>query len=177
MLLPILQNTPRWVFALLFALIWLGLRQTVTRQMKLSRVLLPALGLTAFSLYGVLSAWPTQPLVLLCWLAAAAGLGWAVAQQPVPPGTCYDPDQHRFTLPGSLLPLLTMLGLFLTKYVVGVAMAMQADWVHEAAFPILCSAVYGGFSGLFAGRAWRLWRLALRTDRAALQWNLSSPRS
>ncbi|WP_051443429.1 DUF6622 family protein [Curvibacter gracilis] len=175
MFLQILQNTPRWVFALFIALLWLGLRQTLTRQMGLKRVLLPALGLTAFSLYGVLSAWPTQTLTLLCWLLAAGSTGWWVQRQPLPAGTRYDPDQQRFTVPGSWVPLATMLGLFMTKYVVGVALAVQAGWVHEAGFPIVCSAVYGGFSGLFMGRVARLWALALRTDRAARQWDASSP--
>ena len=175
MFLQILQGTPRWVFVVFIALLWLGLRQTLGRQMKLQRVLLPALGLTALSLYGVLSAWPTQPATLLCWLLAACVIAWGVQRQPAPAGTRYDPDQQRFTVPGSWVPLATMLGLFVTKYVVGVGLVMHADWVHEAGFPLVCSAVYGGFSGLFIGRVWRLWALALRIDRAARQWDASSP--
>lgn len=175
MLLQILQHTPRWVFALFIALLWLGLRQTLSRQMTLTRVLLPALGLTAFSLYGVLSAWPTQTLTLLGWLVAAATAGAWVLRQALPAGTHYDPDQHRFTVPGSWVPLVTMLGLFMTKYAVGAALAVQAAWVQDASFPFVCSAVYGAFSGLFVGRVWRLWALAVRTDRAARQWDVSSP--
>ena len=175
MFFQIIQNTPRWVFALFIALLWLGLRQTLSRQMTLKRVLLPALGLTAFSLYGVLSAWPTQPLTLLCWLLAAGGTGWWVQHQPLSAGTRYDPDSQRFTMPGSWVPLATMLGLFMTKYVVGVALAVHAGWVQEAGFPLVCSAVYGGFIGLFMGRVGRLRALALRTDRAARQWDASSP--
>lgn len=174
MFLQILQNTPRWVFAVFFALLWLGLRQSLSRQMRLKRVLLPALALTALSLYGVLSAWPTQPMTLLCWLLAAIATGWGVQRQPVPEGTRYDPDQQRFTVPGSWVPLAAMMGLFLTKYGVGVALVMQADWVHEAGFPLVCSAVYGGFSGLFMGRVGRLWALALRIDRATPQRDASS---
>lgn len=175
MYLQILQNTPRWVFALFIALLWLGLRQTLSRQMGLKRLLLPAMALTAFSLYGVLSAWPAQALTLLCWMLAAGVTGWSVLRRALPAGTHYDPDAQRFAVPGSWVPLAAMMGLFMIKYVVGVAMAVHADWVHEAGFPILCSAVYGGFSGLFLGRAGRLWLLALRTDRAARQWDASSP--
>ncbi|MDD0840788.1 hypothetical protein PSQ40_19585 [Curvibacter sp. HBC61] len=174
MLLLLLQNTPRWVFALFVALLCLGLRQTVTRQMKPSRVLLPALGLAGFSLYGVLSAWPTQPLSWLCWTALAGATATWVARAPLPAGTHYDPDLRRFTVTGSWVPLAGMMGLFLAKYTVGAALALQTAWVQDAAFPWVGSAVFGAFSGLFLGRVLRLWRLALHTDRAARAWATST---
>jgi hypothetical protein len=99
MLLQIIQNTPRWVFALFFALLWLGLRQTLSRQMSLQRVLLPALALTALSVYGLMSAWPSSTVVLLCWLKATLTVVWLVRRQPLPDGASYDPDLKRFTVP------------------------------------------------------------------------------
>ena len=43
MLLQILANTPKWVFALFAALLWLGLNQLLTRRLGLSRItLLPS---------------------------------------------------------------------------------------------------------------------------------------
>ena len=38
MLLQILANTPKWVFALFAALLWLGLSQLLTRRVGLSRI-------------------------------------------------------------------------------------------------------------------------------------------
>lgn len=174
MLLQIIQNTPRWVFALFFALLWLGLRQTLSRQMSLQRVLLPALALTALSVYGLMSAWPSSTVVLLCWLKATLTVVWLVRRQPLPGGASYDPDLKRFIVPGSVAPLISMMGLFLTKYVVGAALAMQASWAQGAGFAVGCALVYGAFSGLLLGRAWRLCTLAWQTERAASRWALSS---
>jgi len=175
MLMPVLHNTPFWVFILFFGLLALGLRQTQTRVMKPVRVLGPALGLSVFSLYGVLSTWPTHPLTLACWLGAALAVGLALAHLPPPHGAQFDPDQRRFTVPGSLVPLAAMLGLFMAKYVLGAAQALHADWVQQPTLALLCATGLGAFSGIFAGRAGRLWRLAVQTERAARQWALSTP--
>jgi len=60
-----------------------------------------------------------------------------------------------------------MMGIFFTKYVVGVLLAMHPELGHQATFEIGISALYGAFTGIFAGRAIRLWRLAIHADRTA----------
>ena len=47
MLLQILANTPKWVFALFAALLWLGLSQLLTRRVGLSRITGLAIGMSA----------------------------------------------------------------------------------------------------------------------------------
>lgn len=74
MLLQILANTPKWVFALFAALLALGLSQLLTRRVGLARVTALALGMCAFSLYGTVSAFNAVPLALLAWLASAAAV-------------------------------------------------------------------------------------------------------
>ena len=68
--------------------------------------------------------------------------------------------------PGSAVPLALMMGIFFTKYAVGVLLAMHPELRHQMGFALGISALYGGFSGIFAARALRLWTLALRSDRA-----------
>ena len=50
----------------------------------------------------------------------------------------------------------------LTKYGVGVELAMQPRLVTDSGFVLPVAAAYGVFNGLFTGRAARLWRLALQ---------------
>ena len=64
MLLQILANTPKWVFALFAALPWLGLNQLLTRRLGLSRITLLAVGMAAFSFYGTVSAFSAVPTAL-----------------------------------------------------------------------------------------------------------------
>ena len=164
MLIQILQHTPKWVFVLFAALLWLGLSQMLTRTVRFKRIALQAIGLTGFSLYGVASAFPDISLALLVWLASSGAMFAIVMQRPVPSGTRYDSWQQRFTLPGSALPLVLIMGLFCIKYAVGVTLALQPALARELTLALACSATYGAFSGVFAARAARLWRWALRQD-------------
>jgi len=168
MLLQILANTPKWVFVLFAALLWLGLSQLLTRRVGLSRITGLAIGMSAFSLYGTVSAFAGVPMALLAWLAGAAAVFALLAGRAAPLGTRYDAATHRFTVPGSAVPLAVMMGIFLTKYAVGITLGMQPAVARDLLFALAVSAVYGAFSGVFAARAARLWRLAMAQERQLL---------
>lgn len=170
MLLQILTQTPKWVFFVFVALLWLGCSQMIMREVRLGRVLGVAVGMAAFSLYGTLAAFGasgrTLPLVLGAWLAGAAlAFAWTRSRQ-VPADTRYDSARHIFAMPGSALPLALMMGIFLTKYAVAVAVALDPALAAGPRFALGVSTLYGLFSGAFAGRAARLWRLASGAGRA-----------
>lgn len=165
MLNQILANTPRWVWGLLLALLWLGLSQAVSRTASLRRITFMPLAMTGLSLYGTVTAFGTDPQVLLVWLCASGLISALVLQQALPAATRYDPATRRFTLPGSWVPLLLILGIFVTKYVVGTVTALQPTLARDAAFVLGFSALHGAFSGVFLARAARLWQLALQIDR------------
>lgn len=169
MLYQILANTPRWVWVLLLALLWLGLSQAVSRTASLKRITVLPLAMTGLSLYGTVTAFGADPQVLLVWLGAGSLAMTAVLRQALPGSTRYDPATQRFTLPGSWLPLSLMMGIFMTKYLVGAVSAMQPALVHDAAFSLSLSALYGAFSGVFLARAVPLFRLALKLDRSESQ--------
>jgi hypothetical protein len=165
MLNQIILNTPRWVWLLLLALLWLGLSQTLTRTVSLKRLTLTPLAMTALSLSGVVGTFGAGA-ALLVWLLVAALSATLLALQALPDTTRYDPATRSFCLPGSWLPLALILGIFLTKYFVGVVTAMQPALIQDAAFALGFSALYGAFSGVFLARAARLWRLAMQIDSA-----------
>lgn len=162
MIAQILINTPLWVWGLLAALLVLGLSQTRSRSAGLTRVTLLPLGLGAFSLYGTISAFGASPAVLGSWFAAGTLLVLAVTQLPLPAGARYDSATRQFQLPGSWVPMVLIMGIFLTKYAVGVSLAMHPELKIHANFSLAIGTLYGVFSGIFAGRAIRLVRLALR---------------
>lgn len=168
MLMQIIAQTPKWVFALFAALLWLGLSQAVTRAVGMRRITLMPLAMSGLSLYGTVSAFGAAPQVLLAWLMAASAVAWLVLQRPAPADASYDAATRVFTLPGSWVPLTLIMGIFLTKYIVGAAMSMQPGLAHNAGFALVVGSLNGAFSGMFAARAARLWRLVLRENRAAL---------
>jgi hypothetical protein len=165
MLLEIFSHIPRWVFALFIALLWLGATQLFTRTASLTRVTAPAVALTVWSLYGTATAFPQEPLTLLAWALTTLAVVALVLERPLPVGTTFDTWQRRFTLPGSAVPLALMMGIFFTKFAVGMALATQPALASSPTFALGISAVYGCFSGVFMGRVVRLWKLALQAER------------
>ena len=159
-IVQVLKGTPGWVWGLFTGLLALGLNQLRDGRASLVRVTLMPVAMTGFSAWGTWSAFSASPSLgssLLAWLACAAVLAALVAPTPSP-APC-----------GSVVPLLLIMGIFLTRYVVGVELAMQPQLAHDGQFTLVVGALYGVFNGLFIGRAARLWRQALRPAAAPLQ--------
>ncbi len=161
MFTQIIHNTPVWVWALLAALVALGYSQTRSRTVGLRRAVTMPVAMILLALLGTVSAFGPSPVVLGAWLAACAALATVVVLRPAPFGTAYDSVSRHYAMPGSWLPLFVILGIFCTKYAVGVTLAMQPAMAHHTLFATLVGMLYGLFSGFFAGRALRLLRLAL----------------
>lgn len=163
----IIQQTPYWVWGLLAALVGLGCSQLHGRQVGLARAMAMPVAMAGFSVYGLASAFGGAGQGLLpvgAWLAAALALaGLALWLQPTAPqGTLYAPASRSFHVPGSAMPLALILGIFLTKYFVGVELALQPAQARDGGFALQIAALYGVFNGLFAARALRLWKLVPR---------------
>jgi hypothetical protein len=168
MLIQILTHTPKWVFALFVLLFWLGARQLLSGRVGLARITLLPLAMSALSFWGVISAFGDSPLALLGWAIAAGTLGAWVLARPLPASTRYDAATRSFQVAGSAVPLALMMGIFFTKYAVGVQLAMHPQLAHQGEFAIAIGTLYGAFTGIFAARSMRLWRLAVRDDAARL---------
>jgi len=169
MLPTILQHTPVWVWGMLAALIALGLSQVRDRTAGLPRVALLPVAMISLSIWGAVTAFGQSPLfgnVMLAWAAAAAIAFVGVVSLGVPRGAAYDAGTRTFALPGSWLPLVLILAVFLTRYVVNVDVAMNPALARDGSYTLVAATLYGLFSGVFAGRAARLWLLVRRTAAA-----------
>lgn len=168
MLTQIFLHTPKWVFVLFAALVWLGAKQLFANSVGLGRVTVMPIAMTGLSIFGVTSAFGDSPTALLAWAATALVALTLVLQRGLPASTRYAPASRTFHLAGSAVPLALMMGIFFTKYVVGVLLAMHPELARQAGFALGIGTLYGAFSGIFAARALRLWKLAIREDREAL---------
>ncbi|HYW56523.1 MAG TPA: DUF6622 family protein [Polaromonas sp.] len=162
LLIQILIDTPLWVWGLLAALLVLGISQTRNRSVGLARIVVLPLGMGAFSLYGTISAFDASPTVLGGWAAGLVLLLLVVTQMPRPAGASYNSATRQVHLPGSKVPMALIMGVFLTKYTVGASLMLDPDINANATFALTISTIYGVFTGIFAGRAIHLMRLALR---------------
>jgi hypothetical protein len=164
---PVLANTPLWVGFLLAALLWLGIGMLRRKTVGALRTAITPVAMTGLSLWGTISAFSHSAIygyVMLAWVVAAVILATAVGMMQAPKGTRYNPQDRTFTVPGSWVPLVLIMGIFLVKYVVGVEVAMNPALPHDAAYSLTYGVIYGVFSGIFTGRSIRLARLALRSS-------------
>lgn len=160
MLLQIVQHTPAWVWGLFVALVAFGASQARAREVSLARVTILPLVLLALSFSGVVSSFAHATIAILAWgvgVAAALALGRRFVAVR---GASWSPETGTLRVPGSWLPLVLMVALFLIKYGVGVTLAMNHAMAADSAFGACCGLAYGSFSGLFAAQALGLRRLA-----------------
>lgn len=167
MLAQIISHTPLWVWAIFVALLWLGGSQLLPRRVTLRRITLIPVAMSGLSLYGVTSAFGSNPLALACWMLALLATLIAATGRTLPAGARYHPADRHFSLPGSPVPLLLMMSIFIVKYAVGAVSASAPQLLHVNGVTEAVSLLYGLFSGLFLSRSFNLWRLALATTRAA----------
>lgn len=159
----VLKGTPTWVWGLLTALLALGLSQVRTREVSLARTTVLPVAMGGLSLLGTASAFgnsPTLVWVVLAWAVCATLMAALVGRRPAAHGTRFDAGERSFIVPGSWVPMALIAGIFMTKYIVGVDLAMQPSLAGDGSYSLLIGALYGLFTGTFAGRAARLWRLA-----------------
>lgn len=154
----ILIYTPRWVFGLLAVLVILGLLQTRTRQVRMSVALILPIAMLLLSLTGTLRYVGWQWSALSCWLVGLASVTClSVALMDKNIGS-FDPNSHKLQIQGSWWPLIVILGIFFTRYALGVATAMQLSIIHQAHFQETISILLGGWSGFFLARGVIFWR-------------------
>ncbi len=167
MLIQIAQHTPTWVWGLLVALVAVGLSQALPRQLTVRRVSVLPVVLLTLSLLGVTSTFGHPAVPLFAW-AAGVAIAVTAGRSLMSAGRArWDAANARLHVPGSWLPLVLILGLFLTRYGVGAALAMHPSLAGDIGFDIAVGLACGAFSGLFLARAAALWQLARRDATAA----------
>ncbi len=156
MLQQIILNTPAWVWALLAFLVYRGLIASTNREITLRKTLIMPLVMFVLSAQGTVSAFGLSALTASAWLlcfAAAAGLAWRRFDLG---SIVARPQRGAIFQYGSWQPMMLMMGIFLTKYAVGVLLALQPQRARETLFVLGVCALYGCFSGIFVGKMARI---------------------
>jgi len=169
MLTAIVQHTPVRVWIVFVALIVVGVRQSFARRLRLGRVTALPIVFVALSLAGVVSAFGPDASALLAWAVGVFAATGLALQSGAPGAAHWLAAERVFEVPGSWVPLALMLGIFGMRFAVAVLLALQPGLRGDASFAALAGLGYGGFSGLFLGRAMALWQLARAPRAGALR--------
>jgi hypothetical protein len=153
----ILQHTPVWVWGILATITAIGVSQLRERVVGARRLVVMPVVLGAYSLIGAASVFGAHLHVLAGWLA---GMGLVVAAglslpRPVRAQALGD---GRYRVAGSVLPLLTMWGVFGVRCVSTVTLILHPGWAQGSVFSLVMPVVYGALSGFFAARSLRILR-------------------
>lgn len=152
----VLKNTPVWVWVILVALIALGVNQLRARVVPRHSVLTAPV---VFLFVGLMAA-GRGPVGFSAWaltLFATAAFTFLVWQPTS--GARYDANADRLNLPGSVVPMLLMLTIFLLNYVINVTLAINPSLRSEMIWQVGPAVILGALSGVFFGRAATLFRM------------------
>ncbi len=154
--IQILKGTPIWVWAILAALIYLGSKQLKTRVVKRYSVLIAPV---VFLFVGLMAA-GRGPVGFATWAASLISLAAVTffVWQPTG-GARYEASGDRLHMPGSAVPMLLMLAIFLLNYVINVVLAINPAYRGELAWQVVPALILGALSGVFIGRAATLFRM------------------
>ena len=150
----ILRHTPVWVWGVFAVLLVFGLLQMRRRSVALPLVFLLPVIMIPLSLFTVGSSFGFLPLPLIAWaigVALAFALNGYVFRAPTNVG--YSRNTNKFDVPGSVVPLILMMTIFLARFVLGVTRAVNPGLVASDVFAGAVSVTLGICSGLFAARA------------------------
>jgi hypothetical protein len=151
----ILINTPVWVWPLLAYLIWQGAQAMRVRTQPIWRMLIVPLVFFGMGLSRLWIARGNGFEPLLAWLVAALLFGW-LAFSHGPQLLAVDRQSRTVIRPGSVMPLIRNITVFVLQYSVAVATAMKLE--PHAAMAIAGHAVSGASAGYFSGWAAALLR-------------------
>jgi len=157
LIVEIVEHTPLWVFVLFVFLIILGLQQSKQRTVKKFLLLPLPIGMAFLSYYGVFSSFGLSPVSSGLWLFALVSVAYFSGKYFPAKGVEFSAEAGYINIPGSWVPLLLMMAIFFSKYLVAVLSALQPSMLLSAGFMIFCTLLYGAFSGVFVARAMSMW--------------------
>ena len=154
----ILLYTPPWVFALLAGLVVFGLMQVRTRRVSVWVALLLPVAMQVLSLSGILLYVGVWFPALAAWLLGLGVVAVWYLRSAGPETARYDAGSGRLVIAGSWVPMVVILGIFLVRYALAVASAMEFAIVRDWKVQLVVSLVLGAFSGVFFARGVFFWR-------------------
>lgn len=158
MFIEILQNTPLYVYWMFISLLAVGFLQRKTRILSVKRALGVPILLSFLSILGFYFDFSFSLLSLTFFLIAFALLFLISLKYQKSSHIQFSKQKQIFTIEGSFIPLLMMMLVFFTKYLVGVLSALESELLSNFYFIASISFAYGLFFCSFFLRFYVLYK-------------------
>ena len=144
---------PTWVLFLFFGVVYLGYLQSKTRKVSRTRiVVLPAI-MVSLALYGVLTVPAHGVIAFVAWAIGAAAAVAMNSKVPHGNGVTLHEGQQHFVVPGSWIPLILMMSIFVVKSIIGYLIGSHSVNPEDVYFIAVSNWISGLISGTFLARA------------------------
>lgn len=160
-IIEIVRGTPRWVWALLALVLYLGYTSTKDRTIDVRRLLIMPLAMVGVSLSSLIAGHISVEAAT-AWLAALSLGAAGGARLGLASGA--EPGEQPMTvrLPGEWLSLTLIIVMFASRYVFAVILAIAPGYASDPGFAVVRSLLIGGLGGLFLGRGIAMASLGFR---------------
>jgi hypothetical protein len=156
MLQQIVFKTPLWVWPLLAFLVYRGLVASKDREVGLGRLFIVPAVMLGLSVQGIATGFGSSMAAGPVWLTAVILVGALTWQFFNVDRIAPHPERGTVTVRGSWTPMAMIMGIFLTKYAVNIALALHPELKQQIVFVAAICALYGTFNGIFLGQVLKI---------------------
>ena len=151
MLNQIVSHTPAYVWGILAFLVLRGVLAMRTREIGVNKLFIIPIVMLVLSLQDIGVKFGFGGVAVTMWalaLATTIALMWQFSTDRVAPAG----KAGRVIVRGSPFPLALMMGIFITKYIATIVVAVQPHLRQDLLFTVMDCALFGVFNGYFLGR-------------------------
>ncbi len=152
----IVTHTPIWVWLLLAGLCFVGFQQTKTRQVTRRRLLILPLAMLGLSIMSLQNSFGFQITVIEAWLGGLLVSAWLTMHLIPSMGGSDDAPTSLITVQGSWLPMMLILAMFITRYVLNAGLTVKPELAQTSGFSVGIAIAFGLINGAFLGRVFGL---------------------
>lgn len=158
----IILRTPVWVWAILAFLVYRGIAASNDREIRFKKIFIIPVVMLALSIQGIVTSFGIQLAPALVWLASIVAASLLTRRMFNRDSITADPQRGTIFQQGSWIPMMLMMGIFFTKYMVAILLALQPGHRESGLFVGCVCVLYGLFNGVFIGKTLGMATIYLR---------------
>ncbi len=144
-------NTPWWVFILLGFLIWMGIKASRPRTVKLSKLFMLPIFFTIAGITNIVTVFQVSFIHLFWWVLGIMVVSFLAYLRAKHLSIQVNRAQHTLIIPGTYITLVMIIIIFTSKYYFAAMLGWKPELAHSAQFAAIDLFISGCVTGWFIG--------------------------